>query len=459
MFTWTSKDTEDSGWKRKNLRRLFCTKYPSGAVPLAALLSMAESEDTDGTDAGWLEDRFVLKQITTKINGLGGGAFASTVPATSNPQVVAAGTDFRVYVTDGGTYDRFLVGEQIAILNVDQTGGTIASVSARITALDAGKNFFVVRCDSALSLVNAVGNVGHSILPIGAVVAEGSGVGYVQENIRWPIQVTNLVQTVRNWMSFTDPGVRQALDFERMGPYQTKLRQTYQSHMNDLESALLFGNRSTTVETLPDGTVAPLNKMGGIEWFLQEYQKVNGGMFNYRPGGTVVPSTLNTFTHPDQRIFRCHTSGVLAKADWEDLILPKIMSTVANSSGYKLFMGGQQALLALSRYYDGKFVLNREAKAEYKIGFNIQEVTTPLGTSGFVTHPKFNEVPALRGSFIALEIGNLRLRPVKGEDTAVHTNLQAPAELLRRDDIRTACTLELQYPETFAYVTGLNSIA
>ncbi len=458
MFGMTSLDVTASGWERKNLRRLFSTKYPTGGLPLCALLSLIDSEEADGTTASWLEDRYVLKQTTTKLNGLGGGAFAASGGTTANPQVIAANTDFRIYVNDAGAYDKFLVGEQIVLNQVEFTGGDFRPLSVRITALDGSKNYFTVKCDAAVSLVNPTSAISHAVLPLGAVVAEGSSMGTQQQNIRYPITVENYTQIQRDWILFTGSGVRQALDFEKSGTYKIKVKQTWQSHADALENSFLWGQKGKSTETLADGTVSERRTMGGVEWFIQEYQKAGGGAPGYRPGGAAIASTAGTFNQAEQRIFRAQANGQVAKADWEEVILPKILETTVNSSHYKLLMGGQDALLALSRYYDNKFTLNRDAKAELKLEIGVNEVVTPLGTFGFVTHPKFNQVPALRGSFFALDMGNLKFRPVPGEDTAIHTNLQDPAFLGRKDDIRTEGTLELQYPETFSIMHNLKSI-
>lgn len=461
MLGLATIDTDFNTWRKQNERRAFSTLYPAGRAPLSALLSLLDPEETDGPKFSWLEDRLVIKAVSTKINGLGGGPFASIVPATANPHVVALGTNFRVYIDNSsGQASRFNAGETITIQGVKDSAGVFTNLPAEVVSVDAGGNFMTLKPLVAISLANAVAdNLNIAVLPLGNVVAEGSSYGTQQTSVRYPISVENYAQTQRDFMFFTANSLLQPMKFESSGVYRTKVKQTWQLHADALENSLLFGQRNVIAENLVDGTASERRFMGGIEWFLLQYQLANGGVNNYRPGGAAIAPAAGTFDVANQRIFRAQASGVVPKASWEDVILPALFANTTNGGYYKLLIGGQKALAAISTYYAGKTVINRTLQDKYKMDIQVLEVETIYGTIGLLTHPKFNAVPNLRGSFMALEFNNLRWRPVTGRDTKIRINQHDRGYDGRKDDFLTEGGLELQYPETHSMAHNFLSIA
>ena len=453
-FQTTSGDSDFTAYKRKNMRREIFFSDPRGATPLAGLLALATSEDTDGAEFSWLEYRYKENKATTAVNGTYGGWLPSSGSATAT-QAISAGATLKLQLTAGDAA-KFLVNQILLIVDVKTNGAsTYQNVNLRLTAIDTATDIVtgIVVGGASYTIDNAAGQVGKNVICLGNANIEGSTSG-AQTAMRWPINPGNYTQIFRDPFAFARSAIQQPLEFDKTGPYKLKARETSYQHMLGLENALLWGERSKTDTNESDGTPTTRRTMGGILWYLKEFEKSGGGSFGYRPGG----SALTAWDDDDKRIIEIPSTGAVTKAQF-DFMLERIFRKVTTSSSEKLLLCGSGMISALNTYYENKIVVNKDMQAEHRIGFDLRTVETAHGTLHFRSHPRFNDMSWMRYDGVVLDMPNLKLRPLVGADTAVRTNIHANDFDGRKDEFFTETSLELRFPETHAWIRNFKSIS
>jgi len=87
-----------------------------------------------------------------------------------------------------------------------------------------------------------------------------------------------------------------------------------------------------------------------------------------------------------------------------------------------------------------------QADKDRTYGLNIIRYLTPHGMLNIVRHPLF--VQGYDGLSIALDMDNVKYRPLRGRDTTLRTNIQNNDADGRKDEYLTEAGLEIKLPKT-----------
>lgn len=448
----------------RNGRRQVFYAVPGGAAPLTGLLSLVEPEETDGPEFSWTEQRWREKVLTTVTTG---AVFAAAGSSTaSDPQVAAVGTAVRIYVTASETSSNWQIGERVIVQSFKQgtsfvdAHGVISDIG---TWADTANSYVEVKFDSAVSFINpssAAPNAGRVIMSLGLPNSEGS-LSSAARRSTWPIDVYNYTEVFRRKFGFSRTALNQPMFFDKNGKYQSDARDAAVAHMVEIENSLLFGQRAKTTSDDANFTGTPTIKrtMGGILWYLTEYEKANGGVFKYRDGSAAVTANSSD----DKLIIDGSAStgagATITVADWESYE-ERMFRTTMTSSYEKLLIGGSAFCAAVLKYYEGKVQINRNSMMdENKLQFSFSTVETRNGILHVKSHPRFNALSALRSNGFVLDLANLKFRPMRGADTHLREEVQPNDFDGRMDEYLTEGSLEFRFPESCMYFKNINKIS
>jgi hypothetical protein len=372
--------------------------------------------------------------------------------------VATAGQNVKVWISSTENINNWVVGERVRVQAATATAGpppTYQDFNGTIAAVgdgtSAANTYLTITIDEGVSLVNATATVGTLIQSMGMPQAEGSTAGAARRD-RYPATVQNYTQIWRKKFGFARTALNQPLFWDPSGKYQTTARDTAVAHMSEIENACYFGARATTNVTVDD-TPTVRRTMGGIEYFMKEYEKVDGGAFSYRPGG----SAATTNSH-DNKLIIDSTNGTISHADWQ--LFEERMFRTTMSSGYeKLVLGGSTAISALLKHYESRVVINRDMKDEQGIQYAFSTIETRHGILHAKSHPRFNSLSTLRKNMFVLDLANLRFRPMNGADTHLREEIQANDFDGRQDEYLTEGSLEVRFPESHMYFRNVSTIA
>lgn len=439
----------------RNGRRQVFYAIPGGAAPLTGLLSLSDSEDTDGPEFSWTEQRWNEKVALSKSHD------GSVVPwrdmtdnNATNPLVTAAGDSIKVWISTNEDIANWHIGERIVIQKVLVTGATYTDVHGVITDVGDGStaalSYITFQADAALSIVNATATVGNQIMSLGKPNAEGSLSGTSRKDT-WPIDVYNYTQIFRKKFGFSRTALNQQMFFDKNGKYETTAREASVAHMVEIENAVLFGQKSKTTSTV-DGTPTVTRQMGGLLWYMAEYEKLNGGTFTYRPGQAAA-----TLASDDAKLI-IDGAGTISNSDWE-VYEERLFRTTMTSSFEKLVLGGSGFCAALLKHYDNKVTITRTSLMdEHKLQMTFATVETRYGILHVKSHPRFNSLSSLRNNGLVLDLANIKFRPMKGADTHLRPEIQENDFDGRKDEYLTEASLEVRFPESNMYFRNVTSI-
>ena len=441
-FGVISTDTTNT-YRSLNSRRKIFYQYPTGALPIMGLLSMFPTEFTDKPEFGWWERRFPVqrtKTVTGAIPFTNGDGSAAGTPLTMNINI-----EYRVNVL---STSQFKPTHVIELRNVTYAGGAQKSIKGTVTVINSATQLTFRPYDTTAGVTNAIAdNNGLTVAIIGTANQEGarSGVGIIQ----WPINVTNFTQIFRTAFNLTRTALKQALVFDKTGPYKLMAWENGLRHMIEMEKAVVFGMKHEVLVTDPQtGDQTPEKKTGGIIWFLQQWEAANSV---YR-GGTGAPAVVLN-TDPLKRII--NVNGTLSKTDYNTYISRAFVAT--NNKAYeKLVVCGGIFLTAVNDLFERDVVkevmlMSKERQVEF-IVFSHQ---TLRGTVYFKVHPLFDEDPDLQGSALILDVGNLRWRPLQDSDTTFLKGRQETDRDGRKDEWITEGGIECRFPESHMYIYGV----
>lgn len=448
-----------------NARRAVYYSNPSGAATLTGLLSLTDSEPTDGPEFSWHEDRLKEKVgTTTDFTASSVGPWKNGAGATAATFSFTAGDAAKLFVTSNEPITNWQTGERIIVHQQMNSAGTArVQVLARITGVTATTTttgtLDLVIIETVAIRNTAATDAGNLIQSLGIAMAEGSRSPAGNAMVH-PIRPVNYCQIFRKSMKWSRTVLTQPLFYDAKGPYRSHSRRQGLAHLIDIENAIMFGNRDTGTVTDIDGTPTVWRTCGGIHWFLREYEKANGGSFNYRPGGAAV--TANT---DDAKRIILGTgavgAGALTYAVWTALE-ERIFRTSMSSMNEKLLLGGSALVKAVLEYYrvkaGGTIHVNRGFDEDTKLSFGLVSITTDYGTLHVKSHPRFNDLAYMRASGFILDIGNLKLRPAPNGDTHRNEDIGPNDFDGRMDEWFSDLSLELNFPETHMYLENVASI-
>lgn len=447
-----------------NARRHVFYSFPRGAATLVGLLSLMESEVTDGSHFDWHEKRFKERKANlVDFTDGSAGPWESAGGTGSNTTIsLVASTIYRIKVSSTETLANWTVGERIRIVRVASGTNTAwRDVHATIQAIDTVNSVFTILLDPGTTTFTADvasnTNEGNLIQSLGVPMAEGSRSPGSRTPL-YPVKPGNFTEIIRTPMAFTRTQLNQPMFFDEAGLLRSTRRDTAIDHMIQWENALLFGRRSETNVTDTDGTATVVRTVGGIRWFLEEYEKANGGsLFTYRPGG----AALTANNQDGKRIIQGPSTGILAYSEWS-LLEERIFRTTMSSSGEKLVIGGAQFCKAIIDHYRAKTAIRvtRPFESEgLKLNFELRTIDTDYGTLHVKSHPRFNDDGILTMQGAIVDLPNLKLRPMVGADMHLNEEIQDNDFDGRKDEYFTEMGIEVRFPESHMWFENVSSIA
>lgn len=467
----TTSSSSQTYWAENARRRVFHL-YPQGKAPLTGLLSaIQESDNTAASSSakasrmgqavsypefGWWEDRMDPHKSVTVANTTGPfGDTASTPVDKSDPFTISAGSSMTIFVAD---ITQFRERDVVMVYECDTSTGGKVNLKGVVTAMSAttGSGYLTVRTVATYTNVkNDAGEVGRHVFAIGS--AAGEGARSKTGGHSRPILVDNYTQIFRTAFSHTRTSLKIPLRYDQDGDHRNKAKKNGLRHSILLEQAFLWGERRSDNIVNEDGETVPERKMGGVEWFIRQWElgnTSNGGAFDYRPGGSDVTNSAWQTTD-EKRIF--DLAGSITKKQFYDLN-ERIFRKCNDESHEKLVLCGSGFYNAFNEFIDSSTVVNRKLFENGKAGFDVKEWEGPNGTLYFKTHPLFNEHDVWRNDAFFLDMGLIGYRHLEDSDTVLLTNRQANDADKRKDEWITDCSLEMHFPEGFSIWRGLTGI-
>ncbi len=346
----------ESTYSEKAIRSIFW-KYPQGKAVLTYLLSLMDSEETDKPKFSWFEQRHQHAESTTATSGsLGaGGAGPFTNSAVTVSEAAAgfsftAGTTYGVFVTDAS---KFRVDDVVWIKRVPNAAASAyLDLKGSVTAIDTTSNYLLITSNETVASVsNDTDANAITIMVIGKAAAEGDRSR--EGGFDFPIEVENCTQIFRETVGpFSRNALKAGQRFDKTGVYTSAVKQASLRLTESMEMATLFGERAVRTVTNQNGKSVPQRFMGGVLWFLKEYEKANGGTFTYRPGGSAITSS-SWATEEAKRV--CQVNGTVTMAQLEGLIRRAFEDT-ADSSFEKLLLCGSTLYSVFQTYFEMKSI-------------------------------------------------------------------------------------------------------
>ena len=446
--------TGQAYWSEKTRRKVFY-QYPQGAAPLMGLLSLLEDHESDKTEYGWWEERFEDYVTTTAQLATTGpfGTDDASPTAKAAGWTAAVGSSFSVTVTDAS---KFRERDIVWVKDVDGNVSGVIQVYGRITAVNVESGVLFVRAVKAVPAAkNDTVQNDRNVILIGSATGEGdrSRTGQTTR----PIEIMNYSQIFRTAFSLTRNALKAGLRYDSSGEYKTAAKKNALRHMIMLERAFFFGQRGSQTVVNDDGESVPEKTMGGLEWFLDQWElgnTDNGGEFDYRPGEDSVASSAWQTTD-DKRI--CDVAGAMTKSEFYG-ILERLFRYTNDESFEKLCLCGSGFIMAFNEFIDNNTIVQRKLFETGKGGFNLMEWESPFGTIYMKSHPLLNEHSWCRNDAYFLDLGDIQYVYAQDADTTLLKNRQANDADKRKDEWMTECGLELRYPEQNLILRGVTSI-
>jgi len=458
MLGLMSSASLESTYSEKAIRSIFW-KYPQGKAVLTYLLSLMESEETDKPKFSWFEQRHQHAESTTATSGsLGaGGAGPFTNSAVTVSEAAAgfsftAGTTYGVFVTAAS---KFRVDDVVWIKRVPNAAASAyLDLKGSVTAIDTTSNYLLITSNETVASVsNDTDANAITLMVIGKAAAEGDRSR--EGGFDFPIEVENYTQIFRETVGpFSRNALKAGQRFDKTGVYTSAVKQASLRLTESMEMATLFGERAVRTVTNQNGKSVPQRFMGGVLWFLKEYEKANGGTFTYRPGGSAITSS-SWATEEAKRV--CQVNGTVTMAQLEGLIRRAFEDT-ADSSFEKLLLCGSTLYSVFQTYFEMKSIKTTTLKTkEESYGMTINMWESPWGTLYLKSHPLFQR-SALRSSGFILDVGCLGWNDLQDSEVTLLKNRQNNDEDGRKDEFLGEGGLVVKAPENHLYLEGVTGV-
>jgi hypothetical protein len=461
----TSTETfNTNGFYAQNDRRSVFREFPNGAAPLTGLLSLMSTEDTDNSEFGWFEKRFSQARGELSQAATAKGPFSATgsdTPSADSP-TLTAGTVYRLRVEPTS---EFRVADVIWLQDYPMTGGGTQHLKGVVTEIVSTTKIEIRMIETATGVDNtaSAGAADDAMtlyfVNIGTANAEGASSG--SGRFIAPVNVSNYTQIFRNAFSFTRTALKHPATFDRTGLYREKAKDNAIDHMVGIEMASLFGTRRYETITTPDGETVPERKMGGLLWYLEQWEKGNtgnSGAFDYRPAGSYDSSDVSAAADSNElkRIIN-NTAGTISKRTFDDY-LRRAFEVTNNRTFEKLCLCGSGFLATINSVYERYSMTMKSFPAEEAYGMNVTKVETAHGILYFKQHPLFNRDVTLRHSAFILDVNNLKYRALNDSDTILLKNRQANDADRRKDEWLTEAGIEVNFPESHMFIRNLQNV-
>ena len=453
----SSTDLESS-YSEKSIRSIFWM-YPQGKAILTYLLSLMESDESDKPKFGWFEDRYQHQETLTATSGSlgGGGAGPFTNDTFTTSQAAAgftwtSGTTYGVFVADA---EKFRVDDVVWFKRVPNgAGSAYLDIRGIVTAIDTtADTLLVTSLETVASVSNDTDANGITMMVIGKSAAEGDRSR--QGGYTFPIEVENYMQIFRETVGpFTRNSLKAGVRFDKTGIYESAVKKAGLRLTEVMEMATFFGERGVQNVVNQNGQTVPRRQMGGILWFLKEYEKALGGTFGYRPGGSDITSS-SWQTEELKRVIR--VNGTVTCAQLEGLLRRSFENT-ADASFEKLLVCGSTLYSVFQDYFALKSIKTTTLKTrEESYGMTINMWESPWGTLYLKSHPLFQR-SSLRTSGFVLDVGCLGWTDMQDSEMTLLKNRQNPDDDGRKDEFLGEGGLVCKAPEAHLYLEGITGV-
>jgi len=446
-----SSEAFKTSWSNNARRRIFY-KYPQGAAPLMALLSLLDPEPTDKPEFGWFEKRWNDQRTVT--DGIStDGPFSATgtdTPLTTAGWGASANTVIRVKTEANGT-NQLRLNNTVWIMDVPVSGGGTRDIYGVVTEITASNKFEIRLLETVSSgTLNTSAAKGTQVLVIGSAYGEGTG---NTSGEKWtpPIKPENNTQIFKTKFSFPRTALKPGVVFDKQGIYRDKAKENSLTHLMDIEKAFLFGRKTSYVSTI-DGEETVTRTTGGFLYWLGQYE-AQYSIFRGGDGSGSGPDAVTDETDDDKRIIS-NASGIVTPRGYSSWI-KRAFKTCSNKAQEKLVLCGDGALGVLNEMYGAQTCWDASLPQTDTFGINVVRHQTPFGTVYYKSHPLFNANPALQNSLMFLDVHNMVYRPLNDSDTTLLKNRQNPGADKRIDEWLTEAGLEFRMPESHLFVKNI----
>jgi hypothetical protein len=452
----SGKEFADNSFHTRTNRRQVYHNYPQGAAPLMGLLSLTDTEAVDTTtNFGWEEKRYRYPRTLTANADSGTGAFAATSSGAAIASAFTAVINTVYYVNVDSASD-FQINDSIVFMNLPLTSG-IGSLRGVITAISGNEIGF--RATHGLAAItNTAVSLDIQVCKMGSAYGEGSRSGSGRVII--PVNPQNNTQIFKDGIEFTGSALKIPTDFDKTGLYKEKSKDTALDHQIGQEFQFLLGMKSSYNQSLASGgafggSTTPVRTTGGILYFLEEWEKADGGTIGYRPG----EAALTADTDDDKRIIE-NSTGTLTRDFW-DTLMERAFRKANNKSQEKICFCGNGALKAVNRLIELGIVTQVNAGSTDTVdsyGMRIKTVETTWGVLHFKSHPLMTDLPELFYAMFVVDVPFLKFRPLNDRDMTLLPNRQDNDEDGRKDVWLTEAGLELVFPEAHMLIKNVQKI-
>lgn len=373
-----------------NYRELFTLLEPNGTAPLNALLSMANSEETDDPKFNHFRDELPNRVLTV---GTGGATnSATTLPINAS--------DDEAFVVKGTTLYNVRTGELVrATANLDKGAHTVA----------------VTRGIGASGVAMLAGDV---LVISGFADQEG---GSAPDPVAFdPTTDYNYTQIFKTAVSLSDTLKNTYL---RTGSKEQELvTKALKLHMSDIERAMFFGKRAIENEN----TATPTRHTGGLFSFINN---------------VVDAATAGA------------TAGKFTEKEFDRALIENIF---AYGGKEKVAFCGARVISNLMEIGKNRW---QPTQVSGSYGVSMTRYSTFAGDLMVHLHPMFRQIPGLENSMIILDLPHVTYKSMKGRDTQLKRNVQAPDADASKHYYMTECGLELTQAKVHSVIKNWTAVA
>lgn len=346
--------------------------------------------------------------------------------------------------TDDPKFNHFRDELPNRVLTVD-AGGTVAANVTTINVFASSDESFVVTgvtltnvrtgevmratanantSSHALTLSRNIGGTSYTMLPNDKLVISGfadrEGNGAPDSVSFDPTTEYNYTQIFKTAVSLTDTLKNTYL---RTGSKeQEMLTKALKLHMGDIERAIFFGKRAIENEN----TSQPTRYTGGL---------------------------LQTITNVVDAASAGATATVLTEKEFDRILVENVF---AYGSKEKLAFIGPKVAANLQEIGKNRWQPTAVAGT---YGVSMTRYATFAGDLMVHVHPMFRQIPGMESSMIILDVPYVNYRYMKGRDTQLKRNVQAPDVDGSKHYYLTECGLELTQAKVHTYVKNWTKVS
>ncbi len=300
-----------------------------------------------------------------------------------------------------------------ALLYNPATGETV-----RVTAMNVGTN--------TATIVRGVGSTAANIADQQVLTFAGFA---DQEGGTSPTPITfdasvlsNYTQIFKTAVSVT--GTLQNTYLRTGSKEQEALTKALKMHMGDIERAFFFGNKSETNGSTSQPT------------------RTTGGLFS------LIPNVIDASTNP-----YLDGANVIKEASFDRALVENIFAYGGNE---KVAFCGPKVIANLQAIAKNRW---QPTQVSGSYGVSMTRYSTFTGDLLVQLHPMFRQIPSMAGAMVILDLPSVKYRYMKGRDTKLQKDIQAPDFDGVKHQYLTEAGLELTQGKVHTIIKNWNAVA